>query len=73
MSKSHREGKGQEQAGPILQIKNLETVYHGVMRILNGVSLSVPQGKIVALLGPNGAGKTTTLRAITGLMDIHEG
>ncbi len=73
VSKSHREGKGQEQAGPILQIKNLETVYHGVMRILNGVSLSVPQGKIVALLGPNGAGKTTTLRAITGLMDIHEG
>ncbi len=41
--------------------------------MLKGVSLEVPKGAIVALLGPNGAGKTTTLRAITGLLDIHEG
>ncbi len=33
----------------------------------------MPEGGIVALLGPNGAGKTTTLRAITGLLPIHEG
>ena len=33
----------------------------------------MPDGKIVALLGGNGAGKTTTLRAITGLLDIHDG
>ncbi len=41
--------------------------------MLKGVSLTVPDGGIVALLGPNGAGKTTTLRAITGLLDIHNG
>ncbi|MFW6086949.1 MAG: ABC transporter ATP-binding protein, partial [Myxococcota bacterium] len=38
-----------------------------------GVSLEVPEGRIVALLGPNGAGKTTALRAVTGLLDIHDG
>ena len=33
----------------------------------------MPDGKIVALLGANGAGKTTTLRAISGLLDVHDG
>jgi branched-chain amino acid transport system ATP-binding protein len=58
---------------PILQVNNLETVYHSVVRVLRGVSIEVPAGGIVALLGPNGSGKTTTLRAITGLLDIHDG
>ena len=57
----------------MLRLANLEVVYHSVVRVLRGVSLEVPEGGIVALLGPNGAGKTTTLRAITGLLDIHEG
>ncbi len=57
----------------MLEITNLETVYHSVIRVLRGISLSVPAGGVVALLGPNGAGKTTTLRAITGLLDIHNG
>jgi branched-chain amino acid transport system ATP-binding protein len=48
-------------------------VYHSIVLVLQGISLQVPQGGIVALLGPNGAGKTTTLRAITGLLPIHEG
>jgi branched-chain amino acid transport system ATP-binding protein len=48
-------------------------VYHSVVLVLKGVSLQVPEGSIVALLGPNGAGKTTALRAITGLLDIHNG
>lgn len=41
--------------------------------MLRGVSLDVPEGKIVTLLGANGAGKTTTLRAIAGLLKIHDG
>lgn len=57
----------------MLEVANLEVVYHSVVRVLHGVSLQVPKGQIVALLGPNGAGKTTTLRAITGLLRIHEG
>ena len=57
----------------MLEISNLEVVYNDVVLVLRGLSLAVPDGKIVALLGANGAGKTTTLRAITGLLDIHNG
>ena len=57
----------------VLSVKNLEVVYNDVILVLRGISLEVPAGKIVALLGANGAGKTTTMRAITGLLDVHEG
>jgi branched-chain amino acid transport system ATP-binding protein len=57
----------------MLEIANLEVVYNDVVLVLRGLSLTVPDGKIVALLGANGAGKTTTLRAVTGLLDVHDG
>ena len=57
----------------MLDVANLEVVYDEVQLVLRGVSLQVPDGQIVALLGSNGAGKTTTLRAISGLLDVHEG
>jgi branched-chain amino acid transport system ATP-binding protein len=57
----------------LLEVANLEVVYHDVILVLRGLSFSVPDGKIVALLGANGAGKTTVLRAISGLLDVHEG
>lgn len=57
----------------MLEIKNLEVVYNEVILVLRGLSIEVGDGQIVALLGSNGAGKTTTARAITGLLDNHEG
>jgi branched-chain amino acid transport system ATP-binding protein len=57
----------------MLEVANLEVVYNEVVLVLRGLSLEVRDGQIVALLGANGAGKTTTLRAITGLLDVHEG
>lgn len=45
----------------------------GQFHILEGVSLEVPHGEIVALLGRNGAGKTTTLRTILGLNPARSG
>ena len=57
----------------MLEVKNLEVVYSDVILVLRGISVVVPDGTIVALLGANGAGKTTILRAISGLLDVHNG
>ncbi|GBD85296.1 high-affinity branched-chain amino acid transport ATP-binding protein LivF [bacterium BMS3Abin02] len=57
----------------MLEVANLEVVYHDVILVLRGISFTVPEGRIVALLGANGAGKTTVLRAISGLLDVYDG
>jgi branched-chain amino acid transport system ATP-binding protein len=49
----------------LLELRDVEARY-GPVRALQGVSLAVEEGQIVAVLGANGAGKTTTLRAISG-------
>ena len=49
------------------------TAGYGALQILQGVSITVAQGEIVALLGANGAGKTTTLRVISGLVNARSG
>lgn len=56
-----------------LEVKDLSVSYGRKGLALDGVSLSVPSGSIVALLGANGAGKTTMIRAISGLLDFHHG
>jgi branched-chain amino acid transport system ATP-binding protein len=56
----------------MLEVRDLDAGY-GRVRVLRGVSLAVPAGKIVALLGANGAGKTTLMRAICGLASIQAG
>jgi branched-chain amino acid transport system ATP-binding protein len=57
----------------LLEVANVEVIYDHVILVLKGISLSVPQGKIVALLGANGAGKSTTLKAISTLLRGERG
>ena len=56
----------------MLKIENLHVNYGGI-QALRGISLEVPDGKIVTLIGANGAGKSTTLRTITGLVKAASG
>ncbi len=56
----------------MLRVEDLEASY-GVAPVLHGISLDVPDGKIIALLGANGAGKSTTLRTISGLTRVLRG
>lgn len=56
-----------------LDLSNVEIKYKGVILVVRGASISVPEGGIVALLGANGAGKTTILKGISGLLRTEEG
>ena len=49
----------------LLELRDVEARY-GPVQALRGISISVPEGSVVAVLGANGAGKTTTLRAVSG-------
>ena len=57
----------------LLRLNNVEVIYDHVILVLKGLSLEVPEGKIVALLGANGAGKSTTLKSISGLLKSEDG
>jgi len=56
-----------------LDVNGIEVIYNHVILVLKGVSLQVPEGRIVALMGGNGAGKTTTLRAVSNLLAGERG
>jgi branched-chain amino acid transport system ATP-binding protein len=56
----------------LLQVEKLEVTYQRVIIAVQGVSLQVPRGALVAILGTNGAGKTTTLRAISGFIGLDD-
>ncbi len=61
------------EANPLLVLNNIEVIYDHVILVLKGVSLTVPEGSIVALLGANGAGKSTTLKSISNLLRAERG
>ncbi len=56
----------------LLRVDKLEVVYHRTITAVQGISLAVQAGRIVAILGTNGAGKSTTLRAISGFLGIDD-
>ena len=59
-------------SGALLTVEDLNT-YYGESHIIQGVSLAVEPGKVLALLGRNGAGKSTTLRSIVRLVPPRRG
>jgi len=61
------------EAPVMLSVNGIEVIYNHVILVLKGVSLQVPEGRIVALMGGNGAGKTTTLRAVSNLLAGERG
>jgi ABC-2 type transport system ATP-binding protein len=62
-----------EPQAAAIEIRDLEKVYQGGKRALEGVSLDVPQGQIFGLLGPNGAGKSTMINIMAGLVNKTAG
>jgi len=61
-----------ETSEQFLSVEKAEVTYHHVITGVQGVTLEVKRGQIVALLGNNGAGKTTTLRAISGFVGLDD-
>jgi len=57
----------------LLELKNVEVKYAGVILVLKGISMQIDKGSVVSLLGSNGAGKSTTLKAISGLLKTENG
>ena len=70
---SYEEDKVNVDKRFFLAVNNIEVIYNHVILVLKGVSLTVPEGGVVALLGANGAGKTTTLKAISNLLQAERG
>jgi branched-chain amino acid transport system ATP-binding protein len=56
----------------LLEVEDMSLAY-GNIQAVHGISLSIPEGSLVALVGANGAGKSSTLNAISGLLPISQG
>jgi ABC-type branched-subunit amino acid transport system ATPase component len=69
------EGPGERRSidDALLHVRELSVSYAGAVRALEGVTLSVAPGAVVAVLGSNGAGKSTLLRAISGTLPLQQG
>jgi branched-chain amino acid transport system ATP-binding protein len=57
----------------MLELNNIEVKFSKIILVIKGLSLVVPENKIVGLLGSNGAGKSTTLKSISGLIEYEDG
>ena len=72
MSRDPNPATATASATPFLRLEGLTKRFGGVAAV-DGLSLSVPRGDILALLGPSGSGKTTTLRLLAGFETPDEG
>src|SRR4051812_15169163 len=72
MTSTLLEKRPAKSASTLLDARDLHVSYGGVSA-LRGLSLSVPEGEIVAVLGSNGAGKPTLLRALSGPFERRGG
>ena len=70
MSAAARSGGPDETA--LLELEDVQA-YYGLAHVLQGITLTVRAGELVALLGRNGAGKTTTVKSIMGLVSVRGG
>src|SRR5271167_3088428 len=72
-SRRHRGLPRGGRVSAALSVTNLVVGYDPGVPIVNGASLSLSPGEIVAVLGPNGAGKSTLIKAIAGVAPIRSG
>ena len=56
----------------LLKLEDIN-VYYGGLKALNGASVLIDEGEIIALMGPNGAGKSTVLKALFGITPMESG
>lgn len=65
--------RAEAQSGlPVLETRDLH-VFYGKVHAVQGVSIEVKRGEVVAILGANGAGKSSVMRALMGLVPAHSG
>ena len=57
---------------PVIEVENLSHTFKDIVAV-NGISFTVPAGKIFSFLGPNGAGKSTTINVLTTLLAVQKG
>lgn len=55
-----------------IEIEDLKK-YYGQNKVLDGINISVPEGKLISFLGPSGCGKSTLLRCVAGLEKVSGG
>jgi energy-coupling factor transport system ATP-binding protein len=60
-------------AAPLVEVREVEHVYGGMVRALDGVDLTIGPGEFVAIIGQNGSGKTTLAKHIVGLLQPRRG
>jgi branched-chain amino acid transport system ATP-binding protein len=69
---STADGARKAEDAPLLELEGVQA-YYGLAHVLQGITLTVRAGELVALLGRNGAGKTTTVKSIMGLVTVRGG